>query len=329
MNPSSSGTDKQPQSKGMKYLSLVAASIKGIRWTTALVSFCLAVTLWYAVTVRDKVETWVDVSVQFKGAPADLIISEGLINKLSVRVRVARGLSRSLTGRDATIVVDLSKITRGSNAIAVTRDMLPFTSAYEVVEISPSRIQVVADTKASREIDLESRFDGKLAPDFFVRTMRLTPQRVLVSGPESLVSNVSRIRLPVPLSPDMAPGKNTVTVAVPMPANVTVTPPQIEIDVEVGVRTRQLKLTRDVAAIGYDGDRDLVIRPGKVTVVANIPESLAKDQEALAGITVTVALPPNLAEGTRKLPVTVKLPEYAGLVSITPAEVEVSVPAKE
>ena len=325
MSPTSSSPDKQ-QSKGVKYLLLVVASVRGIRWTSACVAFCLAVTLWYAVTVRDKVETWVDVSVQFKGAPTDLIISEGLINKLSVRVRVARGLSRSLTGRDAAMVVDLSKITRGSNAIAVTRDMLPFTSAYEVVEISPSRIQVAADTRASREIELESRFDGKLAADLFVKTVQFTPQKVAVSGAETIVGSVSRIRLPIPLSADMAPGKNTVPVAVPMPANVAVTPPQVEIEIVVGVRTKQLKFTREVIPSGGTEGQTLVARPGKVTIVANIPESLARDQEALSAITATVSLPADGAGEERKLPVIVKLPEHAELVSTTPAEVEVSIP---
>ncbi|MCC8193226.1 MAG: hypothetical protein LIP28_01075, partial [Deltaproteobacteria bacterium] len=120
-----SNTDK-PQAHGKNYPRLILSALKGIRWTSACIAFCLAVTLWYAVTVRDKVETWVDVNVQFKGAPENLVISEGLINKVAVRIRVARGLSRSLTGREASMVVDLSKITRGSNAIPITRDFLPF-----------------------------------------------------------------------------------------------------------------------------------------------------------------------------------------------------------
>lgn len=329
MSPASIQPDKQPQTPEKHYWQFFVASFKNIRWAYAAVAFCLAVTLWYTVTVRDKVETWADVNVQFKGAPEDLVISEGLINKLAVRVRVARGLSRGMTGREASMVVDLSGISKGSNAIAVTREMLPFSSAYEVVEVSPSRILIVADTMATRELVLESRFDGKLAPDLFVKSITMDPQEVQISGAESLVAGVSRIRIPVPLSSDMGRGVSSVTVAVPMPANVTVTPPQVKIDVEVGVRTKQVKLVREVLTSGYKDGHAPDVTPEKVAIVANIPESLAKDKNVLESITATVALPPDMTEEARKISVSVALPENAELVSVTPSEITVSIPAAE
>ena len=326
MNAPAPNSDK-PQMQGKNYLSLFAAAVKGIRWSYSLIAFLLAVTLWYTVTVRDKVETWVDVQVQFKDAPSDLVITEGLINKLSVRVRVARGLSRGLTGREA-MVVNLSGITRGSNAIAVSRDMLPFTSAYEVVEISPPRILIVADTMSTREITLESLFDGKLAPDFFVKSIRLDPQAVELRGAETLIAGISRIRIPIPLAPDMPKGATSVTVAVPAPSNVAVMPPQVGVAIEIGVRTKQLKIVRDVGVTGYADGHSTDLVPAKVTIVADVPESLSRDKDALETITAAVALPPDIAARPRKLPVTVTLPGNADLVSVTPAEVMVSIPAK-
>ncbi len=310
-------------------LRAFALAAKGIRWPYALIAFCLAVTLWYTVTVRDKVESWVDVQVQFRDAPSNLVITEGLINKVSVRVRAARGLSRSLVGREAAMVVSLASITRGSNAIAIQRDMLPFTSAYEVVEVSPSRILIVADTKASRQIPLESAFEGKLASDLFVKSMQLEPHDVTVSGAETLVSGISRIRIPIHLEPDMRHGMNSLSVAVPAPANVEVTPPQVEIRLDIGVRTKEVKVVCQVVPAGPKGDRAPSFVPGKVTVVAKVPESLAKNQEVLGGITASVTVPADIGEDARKLPVTVALPKNSDLVSVTPAEVAVSVPVAE
>jgi len=327
MNSASPNTDKLSTS-GKSPLRSFFLSAKEIRWTYATIAFCLAVTLWYAVTVRDKVETWVDVAVQFKGAPANLIIREGLINKLAVRVRAARGLSSSLSGREASMVVDLSTITRGSNAITVTRDLLPFTSAYEVVEVSPARILIAADTMASREIELKSSIEGKLAPDLFVESLRLDTPKVTVSGAESLVSSIPQLVLPIVLAPDMIRGHNILTVAVPVPANVTVTPPQIGIDVVVEVRTKTLKLARNVIVEPVDG-RVLSIIPGSVSLVVNMPESLVRDPEALGKVTAAVFLPSDFAGEPRTLSVTVALPENAELVSVTPAEVIVSGPQDE
>lgn len=328
MNPVSPSTDKSSRAQGKNYWQFFVTIVRDIRWPYAAIALCLAVTLWYTVTVRDKVETWVDVNVQFKEAPSNLIITEGLINKLAVRVRVARGLSRSLTGREASMVVDLSSITRGSNAIAVTSEMLPFSSAYEVVEMSPSRILIVADNIAMRSIDLDSRFEGKLAPDLFVKSIAFDTQTVQVSGAEALVSGISRVTIPIPLTPDMAKGTTSVSVAVPMPANVTVTPPQVRVDIGIGVRTKQVKLVRDLTVTGYSDGRSPSMAPGKVTIVADIPETLAKDKDALAAIVASVALPPNM-ETPRTLPVSVQLPEHAELISVTPAEATVTVPSTQ
>lgn len=314
---------KKPQRR--IYLREAVALLKGIRLSVAAVAFCMAVTLWYTVTVRDKVESWVDVQVVFKGAPENLIISDGLINKIAVRVRVARGLSRGLTGRDAAVVVDLSSITKGSNAIAVTREMLPFNSAYEVMEVSPSRILVEADTLASRELALETWFEGKLAPDLYVKSASLSPRQVLIQGGEKRVSAVSRLRIPVMLNAGMVIGTSSQTVAVPAPANVMVTPPQVTVDLEIGVKTKQVRITRPVL-VAWDGKGESpAVTPKRVTVVAEIPESFARDEKKMDSVTAEVTLPADTAPGARSALVRVSLPENATLISVTPAEVQVKV----
>lgn len=308
-------------------LKEILAQARDIRWSYAVIAFCLAVTLWYTVTVRDKVESWVDVQVVFKNAPDNLVISDGLINKLSVRIRAARGLSRVLTNREASVVVDLSQITKGTNAIAVKREMLPFNAAYEVIQTTPSRIVIVADTRTTRELALETYFSGKLPPDLFVKAIRVNPDKVTVSGAESLIAGVSRVRLPVPLATDTPSGHSTVTVAVPMPSSVAIAPPQVSVELEVGVRTRQVKFTRAVTPVGPKDGPVPAVQPEKVAIVANIPESIAKDEKKMAEITATVTVPQEIGEQAVKLPVSVTLPDNAGLVSVTPVEVSVSFPA--
>lgn len=324
MNYSSPDTDKK-KPQGRNYAREFFVMMKGVRVSVALVAFCLAVTLWYTVTVRDKVESWVDAQVVFKGAPENLTISEGLINKLAVRVRAARGLSRSLTGRDATVVVDISGITKGSNSIAVTRKMLPFNSAYEVIEISPPRITIEADTIATREIDIESWFEGKLSPDMFVKSLSLSPQHVFVRGGEKVVNGISSIKIPVPLSTDVPAGNSRQTVAVPVPMNVAVTPPQVEVVLEIGVRTRQMRFTRSIVPKADTDGQKLVIAPERVVIVANIPESVAKDAKLLETIVANVTLPPDIGTDPRNVPVAVSLPDNATLVSVTPAEVAITI----
>lgn len=307
----------------------IVSQVRDIRWPYAVIALCLAVTLWYTVTVRDKVESWVDVQVMFRNAPDNLVISDGLINRLSVRVRAARGLSRTLIGRDAVAAVDLSGITKGSNAIAVRREMLPFSTAFEVVEVSPSRILIEADTRATKSLSLEASFVGKLAPDLFVKSIRMDPDSVTLSGAESLVSGVGSVSVPVPLAQDTPHGRSVLTVAVSVPSSVAVTPPQVSVELDVGLRTKSVKLTRNVTCAELPDGLKPVIKPARVTIVAEIPESVAKDEKKMAEITASVAALPDLGGYPMLVPVTVVLPDFAVLTSVTPAEVTLSLPAKQ
>ena len=60
-------------------------------WLYALMAFLMSVTLWYMVTGRERVETLVEVKLEFKGIPSGLVVREGLTNKISVRIRGPRG----------------------------------------------------------------------------------------------------------------------------------------------------------------------------------------------------------------------------------------------
>lgn len=319
----------EKQSPGRTSVADIAGQVKGIRWSHAAIAFCLAVALWYTVTVRDKVESWVDVQVVFRNAPDNLVISDGLINRLAVRVRAARGLSRALSSRDATAVVDLSGITKGSNAIAIKRDMLSLGSAFEVVEVSPSRIVIEADTRASKSLPLEISFAGKLPADYYVKDIRLDPDAVTVRGAESVVSGMTQVTIPVPLAQDTPLGRSTLTVAVPAPFSVTVAPPQVSVDLDVALRTRSVTITRTVTYPELPDGLKPLLKPARVAITAEIPESVVKDEKKMAAITASVVAPQEPGEYPAHVPVTVSLPEGAVLTSITPAEVILSLPLKK
>ena len=53
----------------------------------ALLSLVIATGLWYLVVGRDHVETQVELRVEYRGLPEGLIIREGMVNHISVRLR--------------------------------------------------------------------------------------------------------------------------------------------------------------------------------------------------------------------------------------------------
>ncbi len=303
-------------------LRALGSSLASVRWQYLLIAFSMAVTLWYMVTVRDKIETWVDVRVEFKSAPPNLIIRNGLINKVSVRVRAAKGLSRTFMERPFSVSIDLANLVKGTNTITITPAMLPFPSAFEVMDISPSRFQVVTDSLESRKVELDSSFEGTLSGDFFVKSLRMTPSTATVRGPESLVQRLNSIKVPVALGNGTRAGLNELLVPIPVPDEVTVEPAKVLLDLDVGVRTKVIRLTRQVT-VDVPPGQSVKIVPPRVTLEVAVPESLVGKQELLATIVATVT-PPEGAKGAPHLPVKVLLPENCSLKSVTPKDVTVT-----
>ena len=299
------------------------AMIMSVRWLYLVIAFSMAVTLWYLVTVRDKIETWVDVRVEFKSAPSDLIIRNGLINKISVRVRGAKGLSRGIADRNFSVSIDLSSITKGTNSIAISPSMLPFSSAFEVMDISPPRFQVLADAIESRNVPLESVFEGSLSGDFFVKSLRMNPPMATLRGPESIIRQMNSIKIPLVLGNGTRAGLIDQHVDIPVPDEVKVEPAKVLLDLEVGVRTKNIRLTRQIMMDVPNG-HSVKINPARVTLEVAVPESQAGKQDVLATIVPMLTLPAG-AKGTIQLPVKVLLPENSSLKSVTPKEVTVTV----
>lgn len=306
----------------------IRAVLASVRWAYFGVAFIMAVGLWYVLTVRDKVETWVDVRIEYRGLPHGLVVREGLVDKLSVRLRAALGLTRTITTRPYAVSLDLSAVQKGTTVLHITPEILPFTDAFEVLEISPSRIAIVADALELREVPMEAAVTGHLAKDFYVRSLRITPQNAHLRGPETLVSVLERVFVPIALTEAMRPGPLEMREFVNVPDGVTVTPQQVVVDLEVGVRTKTVRVTRDVRVAAEEGVAIESIQPAKVTVSVEVPESQANDEQVLEGIIATATLPGRfIAGGELNLPVHVILPEFASLDTVEPKEITVKMPA--
>ena len=64
-----------------------------------LVAFAVAVGMWYVVSVRDRLEVQLEVGIEYNGIPSGLVVTDGLVSKVQVRLRGPEILLRSINGR--------------------------------------------------------------------------------------------------------------------------------------------------------------------------------------------------------------------------------------
>ena len=101
-----------------------------------VVAVLTSFSIWYMVSVRELRETQIDIIVDYFGIPADLVITEGLVNKITVRLRGPETLLRAFTQRHLVRSVNLSNIRKGVTTVPLTNEFLgQAVQTFEIVDI--------------------------------------------------------------------------------------------------------------------------------------------------------------------------------------------------
>lgn len=292
-------------------------------WQYAVMAFVMSVTLWYMVTGRERVEVVGEVRLEFKGIPQNLVVREGLVNKVSVRVRGPKGLVRVMTSRDMSYAIDLSSLKRGTNIVPLTAEKLPEARAFEVVEITPSRLTLEVDVIVEKDVAVAVDINGTLPVDVRIDKTEVTPARVHLRGPESLVARIDRVNVVVAAPGPEQAGTMEVQATPTLPEATESIPPTVSVRMDTALRMKETTLKREVAVQSPRGLRARV-SPRTVTLLLEMPASVAADAEALRAIRVYAEVPEGAAPGQEKLPVRVDLPDRVRLKDIAPDTVNVT-----
>lgn len=292
-------------------------------WQYAVMAFVMAITLWYMVTGRERVEVVGEVRLEFKGIPQNLVVREGLVNKVSVRVRGPKGLVRVMTARDMSYAIDLSNLKRGTNIVPLTAEKLPEARAFEVVEITPSRLTLEVDAIVEKDVPVAVDINGTIPVDMRIDKTEVTPPRVHLRGPESLVSRIDKVKVAVAAPVLDQAGTVEVQATPTLPEATESAPPTVSVRLATALRMKETTLKREVAVQPPHGLRARV-SPRTVTLLLEMPASVAADAEALRDIKVYAEVPEDVAPGQEKLPVRVDLPDKVRLKDISPDTVNVT-----
>ncbi len=289
-----------------------------LRWKELLLALLLSVGLWYVVAGSEKMESMVTVRVIYRGTPPGLVVLNGMVDKLEVRVRATPGMMRSVSGREIPVAMDLSGLRQGENILPVEANRLPFWGDVEVIEINPPRIQLEVDTLENKTVPVAVEVQGE-TPKGLVLQANVEPPQVELRGPSTRLREIKALQISVNASVESAPGMRTEKRSPALPDGVESIPPQVDLTVSVDHRRRRMQLVRPVEVENH-GALGVFVRPNKVTVTTAMPEHLVDEAAAGKGIRAWVEAPAQAA-GAYTLPVRVILPPGAELIKIEPAEV--------
>ncbi|MDR3362666.1 MAG: YbbR-like domain-containing protein [Desulfovibrio sp.] len=292
------------------------------------VALLVAAIMWYAVSVRDRLEAQVEVTIDYHGIPSNLVITEGLINKVAVRLRGPETLLRSFSRQNLTQAVYLSHVKKGTTVVPLSADSFgPLFRAFEIVDIQPTRVVIKADTLIERRVPLHAIMDSPLRGGALtVENVSVTPASVILRGPEGVVAYISSIPLNIMLDPKATGDTVAQTVALDTPSLVTAIPSSVKVEYTI-TSGRTVVARRCKVVLIADDSREYSVLPVDLTVQMEVPEALSKNSAYLGQLEVSATPPPLEPGQSGKAPLRFRLPE--GMTLLNPVVGEVTITRKE
>lgn len=293
-------------------------------WQFFLLALVMSCTLWFMVSGREEVEAWAKLQIEMKGMPANLIITNGLEPTVDVRVRAPKGLLRGINERQLAYSVDLSGLTPGLNVIPVLPERVPLGSAYEVVELRPSRLNLQVDAMETRQLPAKIIIAGALATDMQITQTVAVPDTVAVRGASSSLAKINSVDVIVPAPDAIEPGTVELAGVVDAPDGMEAAPAQVQVTMTLGLKTVRKQVTVSVDVHEPD-KRSVKLKSRKVVLSLELPESRKDDTALLEQVRAELDISDALEPGRHALPYRIHLPEGVWLGAASPSTLTVTI----
>ncbi|MBI9079798.1 MAG: YbbR-like domain-containing protein [Pseudodesulfovibrio sp.] len=297
-------------------------------WQTILLSLSLAIFTWFLVTGREVVETWVEMPVVMTNPPEGLIIEEGLVDKIQIRLRGPKGLVGNLSSQNLSYPIDVGKLQIGKHVVDIESSKIPLSSTYEIIEVKPNRLNLVVDRRISKTIEVEAAWTGELNSDYMIQEVVAAPDLIVIRGPETLLRKILKAKVVMKEDfPDDVPKSWAENVGLELPGKIEASPGQVRVEAFFGPKTRQVwvKLPLDVQVPeGYKAS----VTQDFVRLLIEGPISLFRDNEYRKEMTAVLKFGREIASGKYELNYDVSLPDGCRLEKMNPETVQTIIKKK-
>ena len=165
-------------------------------WLLRLLSLFLAFVVWFIVSAprRERVsERAFAAPVSVVGMRPDFIITTPLPDTVNVRLRGRTSELRSLSSQNLEVTLDLSWVTPGEATITLHPQAINVPPQVEVISIEPSRLRFRAEQVQQKVVPIRPFLVGQPPVGFIPGDPTVNPDNALVTGPASLIRNVSEV----------------------------------------------------------------------------------------------------------------------------------------
>ena len=245
-------------------------------WVLRLVSLGLAMVLWYFVGGEDIVNKNVMVPVEIINLPRDLVISNQFKKEIEVSVSGPRSLIMDIGNRGISRHIDLVDATPGTIVFENTNDVINVPRGVNVQRIQPKSVILSLDKMIQKQFMVNPVTVGTLAPDFILKEIRMEPDAISITGPQTILSRFDVLRTkPI----DIAGLRGSTQIQIPLELDPVIVDligaTTITADLDIVVETVQKKISKLPVEVLKNGVL-LRVSPSTVSITVALPKTLVR-----------------------------------------------------
>ncbi len=165
-------------------------------WPLKLTALILALGLWVNVGgLRSPVSKRIS-NVQLSlSYPSDMELLNASVKEVDLIVTGDKNKIDKLRREDLVVVLDLSNFKPGDRTLTLAPEnvTIELPSGVKLEEIQPSKISVRLERLEEKEVSVKPEIEGTPAKDFELYGFTVTPQKILIRGPESYIRSIDSV----------------------------------------------------------------------------------------------------------------------------------------
>jgi len=160
-------------------------------WGIKLVSLGLSLTLWFYVTSKGKTEMTLTVPLELRNIPQGMTVVGDVAGSLEMRVQGQERVLRDISiGKKVIGILDLSMTKVGENTVRISPDDIRRPAGVTVTYMSLSEAKVKLEPLVRKILKLKPVLHGAPAAGYRLAGITVTPPKITVEGPESVISTL-------------------------------------------------------------------------------------------------------------------------------------------
>lgn len=287
-----------------------------------LLSFFLAVALWFAVGGEERTETTLNLSLELVNLNPNLMIVSEVPPSIQVQVTGPRSIIRSLSQSRLVHTIDLAGVKAGSHSIPLGPSAFSFPRGVTVSRVTPNPLNLTLAKTITRTLAIQPTLIGSPPEGYEVKSVKVRPEEVTVKGVASELENLKALPT-LPINLNNLSGPATLATDLDFRNLHLVLKDQKPILVDLVIAEKIIQRTLAGVPV-FASPQTARLSPSTVTVTVSGPFRRVRDlkpSDLLASVNTQ-----NLKPGRYKLWVTVHAPDGLRLEKISPPTLTARIP---